>query len=174
MITDRTETKRNAKLIKKIETAYDAEDVPLPSYATLLAAYAAIFTLLHLLTRSRETDPKKLKAIELAYLTIGSYKLSRVITMSFIASFLRAPFTTRGKSLKGGEVQDVARGEGLQKAIGNMLTCPFCFNVWASTFFIFGHRLAPQMAIRFAQVLAVSAVSDALHLSYQKLREKEI
>jgi hypothetical protein len=68
-------------------------------------------------------------------------------------------------------VQDESKGTGLQKAIGNMLTCPFCFNVWSATTLLFGYRLAPRLTTHVAEVLTVAAVGDVLDFGYRNLRE---
>lgn len=154
------------------ESHYAETSLPLKSYTALMGTYAAAFgTLFYLATRKKRKLPVPSNR-ELALLTVGSFKLARIVTMSFIASPIRAPFTRRGESLPGGEVQDEARGRGLQKAIGNMLTCPFCFNVWASTAFVFGYAFAPRAAIKAAEVLSVAAGGDVLHLGYRGLRER--
>ena len=159
------------QIAKTVSEPYDAEDVPLPAYVALMCTYAAGFILLQRAAAKRETSDQ-ISLSEFSLLTLASYKLSRIVTMSFIASPLRAPFTTRGKSLKGGEVQDEARGEGFQKAIGNLVTCPFCFNVWSTTAFVFGHAFLPKLTTRLAQVLSIAALADVFHHGYRTLRER--
>ena len=151
---------------------YEAENVPLAAYAALMGTYAAVFGGLFLIATRGGRRPKSPRAVDLAYLTLGAYKLSRIVTMSFIGSPLRAPFTTRGKSLKGGEVQDQSRGEGLRKAVGNLLTCPFCFNVWSNTLFLFGFSIVPRLTLQAARILSMAAMGDVLHHGYRTLREK--
>lgn len=157
--------------VEQIEAGYDAERVPIFAYVGLMLTYAAVFA--GLSYALRDVDPAaRPRGLDLVLLMVGSYKLSRVITMSFIGTPLRAPFTKRGESLKGGEVQDVARGRGLQKAIGHLLTCPFCFNVWAATIFYFGYLYAPAFAVNAGYVLSFAAAGDVLHHGYRTLREK--
>jgi hypothetical protein len=159
------------KIAKEIETGYEAENVPLGSYLLLMGAYSLFFAALYKASSRGRDQFEKPKGLDLALLTIASYKFSRVITMSFIGSAVRAPFTKRGPSLKAGEVQDQARGRGLQRAIGNMVTCPFCFNVWSTTLFVFGYSISKKLTTQVAYVLSIAAAGDFLHLGYRNVRE---
>jgi Protein of unknown function (DUF1360) len=159
-------------ITEEIKSGYGAENVPLGSYALLMGTYAAAFSTLYYLSTRNGREIAKPKGLDLALLTVASYKLSRVVTMSFIGSPIRAAFTERGESLKGGEVQDKARGEGLQRAIGNLVTCPFCFSVWATTGLFFGYNFAKRATIQASYILSIAAVDDFLNLSYRSLREK--
>lgn len=150
---------------------YSDHDIPLDAYAGLIATYALLFSGLFWISTRRDRDLARPQGLDLALLAIASYKFARIVTMSFIASPLRAPFTVRGKSLKAGEVQDRARGHGLQRAIGNLLTCPFCFEVWSSTFFMFGFSIAPRAFRQLSYILSMAAVGDVLHLGYRDIRE---
>lgn len=153
----------------KLSPAHYADpEIPLGGYLTLMATYSATFAGLTFLTRKTET---RLPVGDLALLAIASYKLSRIVTMSFIGSPLRAPFAERGEDRKGGEVQDVARGRGLQKAVGNLVTCPFCFNVWSATLFRFSFARFPRATRNAAQILTLAAIGDVLHHGYRTLRE---
>ncbi len=151
---------------------YSSEDVPLGSYAVLMGSYAAVFGGLYFLSTKLRDKPQPPRGADLALIAVASYKLSRVVTMSFIGAPIRAPFTERGESLKGGEIQDESRGHGLQKAVGNLLTCPFCFNVWATTAFSFGYRFAPRVTLQAAEILTIAAIGDVLHFGFRNMREK--
>lgn len=150
---------------------YGAVDQPVGSYVKLIGSYSLFFGTLFLLATRNGRPLRKPNGRQLTLLTIASYKLSRIVTMSFIGSPIRAPFAKRGQSLKGGEVQDEARGEGIQKAIGNLVTCPFCFNVWSTTLFVFGFSIVPRITQQLSTILTIAAGGDILHHGYRSLRE---
>ena len=158
--------------VEKVTAGYDAEEVPLLAYGALMGAYSIFFGSLFLVATRRNRPLRQPSGSDLAFLTLGAYKLARIVTMSFIGSPLRAPFAERGRSLKGGEVQDRSRGAGLQKAVGNLVTCPFCFNVWSTTLFAFGYTIAPRVTAQAARILSMAAAGDVLHHGYRTLREK--
>jgi hypothetical protein len=153
---------------------YAEQPLPLGGYLTLMGVYAAAFTGLMYLSTHNGRVLRQPRGLDLALIAIGSYKFSRIVTMSFIFSPIRAPFTTRGKSLHAGEVQDVARGEGLQRAIGSLLTCPFCFSMWSTTAFAFGYTLAPRTTRQAASILSIAAADDFLHLAFRNFREASL
>ena len=150
---------------------YTKEPIPLGGYITLMSVYGLTLIGLTALDRKRNAAPAEIKPLPLLMAAMGSYKFARIVTMSFIGSPIRAPFAKRGESLAGGEVQDEARGEGLQKAIGSLLTCPFCFNVWSATGFFFGMRFFPRLTQNLSHILATAALGDVLHLGYRNVRE---
>ena len=158
--------------VEDVRENYDAADVPLGSYLGLMGIYTLAFGTLFVVATRGGRKIRQPGPADLAFLTVAAYKLSRIVTMSFVASPLRAPFAKRGRGLKGGEVQDQSRGEGLQKAVGNLLTCPFCFNVWSQTFFLFGYSLLPRLTPHLARILTMAAAGDVLHHGYRTLREK--
>ena len=157
--------------LDKIRSGYGDSRVPLASYVLLMGTYSAVFAGLYALATRGGRRLAKPQGLDLALLSVASYKLSRVVTMSFIGAPIRAPFTERGESLKGGEVQDEARGQGLQRAVGNLVTCPFCFGIWSSTFFLFGFSMAPEATRQASYILSVAAVGDLLHFGYRNMRE---
>lgn len=162
---------RTENAYREALTEYGAKDQPIGSYIKLIGSYSLFFGSMFLLATRKGRPLREPRGRDLALLTIASYKLSRIITMSFIGSPIRAPFAKRGESLKGGEVQDEARGEGLQRAVGNLVTCPFCFNVWSTTLFVFGYSLLPRVTKQLSYILTIAAGGDVLHHSYRSLRE---
>ncbi len=157
---------------EEIRQGYGADDVPVFSYALLMGTYAAVFAGLYRFATRNGRPLERPRGGDFALLAVASYKLSRIVTMSFIGSPLRAAFAERGPSLKGGEVQDKARGQGLQRAVGNLVTCPFCFSVWSTTFVVFGYSIARRATLQASTILSIAAVDDFLNLGFRNLREQ--
>jgi hypothetical protein len=77
--------------------------------------------------RSGRPLPERIPPGDLALLSIAAYKLSPLIAKDRITGFARAPFTRfKGESDRPGEVSEEPRGEGLRRAIGELLVCPYC------------------------------------------------
>ncbi|MFE2437691.1 DUF1360 domain-containing protein, partial [Streptomyces sp. NPDC059409] len=62
----------------------------------------------------------------MALLGTATFKASRLLTKDKVTSFLRAPFTSREGEGSANEVMDAGRGTGLRRAIGDLVSCPFC------------------------------------------------
>jgi Protein of unknown function (DUF1360) len=113
--------------------------------------------------RSGRGFPERVPAGDLALLSIGTYKLSRLIAKDRVMSFARAPFTRlQGESERPGEVSEEPRGAGVQHAIGELLVCPYCLGQWIGTAFLLTYVREPRAARTIATALAIVAGSDLL------------
>lgn len=137
-------------------------DPPLGGYAALLAAHLGALAGTLAVLRKRGIELGTLDGRELILAGVGTYKLSRVISRSWIGTALRAPFTRYVKQGSGPEVKETARGEGLQEAVGDLVTCPFCTAHWVATGLVLAYDVAPGPTRAFTRILAADAVADAL------------
>jgi hypothetical protein len=107
--------------------------------------------------------PGRVPAGDLALMSVGTYKLSRLIAKDRITSFFRAPFTRYvGESDRPSEVSEEPRGEGLRRAIGELLVCPYCLGQWIGTGFVLTYLREPRLARTVASVFTIVAGSDLL------------
>ncbi|MDQ3700246.1 MAG: DUF1360 domain-containing protein [Chloroflexota bacterium] len=80
---------------------------------------------------------------------------------------LRAPFTRReGEAELPKEVNESARGRGLRRAIGELLTCPFCTGQRVAALLAYGLVLKPPVVRLIASVFTVISISDFLHAAW--------
>lgn len=137
-------------------------DPPLGGYAILVAAHVALMGTAMTLLRRRGVELGRMGPGELVLTGVATYKLSRVITKSWIGTAIRAPFTRYVGQGDGDEVKEVARGHGVQEAVGDLITCPFCTAHWVASALVLGHDVAPGPVRAITRILAVDAVSDTL------------
>jgi len=116
--------------------------------------------------------PKKFRPLDLALLGMAAHKLSRIVAKDRITSILRAPFVTYIRSAGAGEVEEEPRGRGVQRGIGQLISCPYCVAPWCARALAFGFIFAPRAARFFAGILASVAMSDFLHRAYLAAKEK--
>ena len=102
------------------------DDLPLAGYAALIGLFGAIITTTLLSRRLRRRLPEEFHAQDIALLGAATYRLSRIVTKDRVTTALRAPFAEYVGPAGAGEVEEESRGRGLQKALGELLTCPFC------------------------------------------------
>jgi len=117
--------------------------------------------------------PERLAGTDLALLTVGTFRASRLITKDSVTSFVRAPFTRYEGSAGEGEVQEAVAGRGLRHAAGELVSCPFCIAVWLASVGMFGMIVFPRAARTVCSTLAVVAGSDLLQYGYSALKELE-
>jgi Protein of unknown function (DUF1360) len=144
----------------------ECEEQLLAEYACLLALYVASVVAATGIAIEGERLPKKPSLVDLALLGVATHKLSRIIAKDRITSILRAPFVSYIRSAGHGEVEEEARGRGIQRGIGQLISCPYCMAPWCATALTFGFIVAPRVARLFAGILAAVAVSDFLHRAY--------
>ncbi len=165
---------RARDLAEAEKAEYEGErDRPLGGFLAIAGTYAAALAGASvLLRRRRQPLPERIGAADLALLTVATHKASRLLSKDPVTSPLRAPFT-RYEGLSGpAELAEKVRGTGLRKAVGALITCPFCVAVWIATAFAFGLVVAPRATRLAASILTAVTGADVLHLAYAALEEK--
>lgn len=137
-------------------------DPPLGGYALLVVGHLALLGTTMGLLRRRGVELGRMETGELLLTGVATFKLSRVIAKSWIGTAIRAPFTRYIEQGDGDEVNETARGHGVQEAVGDLLTCPFCTAHWVASALVLGHDAAPGPTRALTRILAVDAVSDTL------------
>ncbi len=153
---------------------YDAGDeVPIGAYATLVGVFSSIFALFLLLTRlTGRRLPERIGLADLALLGTAAHKLSYIISNASVTSFIRAPVTELQEVKSPTNLDEEPRGDGLQKALGNLLTCQFCLGMWVTAFFSYGLVLLPRTTRFVAGMFSVLAISDFTHQAYKHTTNK--
>ena len=141
-------------------------DVPLRGYAGVIAAFASAGTASFSLA-ARRGLPDRVGMGDLALLSVATYHAARLVTKDKVTSVARAPFTEYEGSGAPGEVREHPRGRGLQKAVGELLSCPYCIGQWIALAGVTGIVLAPRATRTVASVLTVSAASDYLQVLHR-------
>jgi hypothetical protein len=99
---------------------------------------------------------------------LATHKLSLILSKEWSTAPLRAPFTQFEAIESGGELNETSRGTGMQEAIGDLLTCPYCLGVWVATGLSINLVNSPALTRLFAGILGSVAISDFLHSFYEK------
>ncbi|MCU1663466.1 MAG: hypothetical protein QOI36_616 [Pseudonocardiales bacterium] len=150
------------------EAYRNGEDRPLGAYVLVMAVFAAMVAGAAGLARlSRRQLPDSVGPWDVLLLAAGTHKLSRTITKNSVTAPLRAPFTRyTGRGGPAEVMEEVRATTGLRHSIGELLTCPFCLDVWIATGFAIGLVFAPRATRLVAATFSVLTGSDLLHLAY--------
>ena len=163
-----------ATVAKEHADAYrDGEDRPLGGYAVVLAVFASLVAgAAGLAAATGRRLPPGVGPWDVLLLAAGTHKLSRTVSKNAVTSPLRAPFT-RYKGVGGpSEVMEEVRAtSGLRHSIGELLTCPFCLDVWMATGFTIGLVFAPRLTRLVAGTLTALTGADFLHLLYARAQQ---
>ena len=152
---------------------YDPDhEVNLGGYTGSLTTYGAVVTgLLAALRATGREVPERYDVSDVLIGGVATHKFSRLLARGSVTSPLRAPFTRFEESAGSAEHNEAPRGSHLQHTIGELLTCPFCMDVWVGTAYVAGLAFAPRLTRTWATVFGVVGVADALQHGYARLRD---
>jgi hypothetical protein len=143
---------------------------PLASYLALTAVFNAGFG--GALVAGRRRLPERIGAGDLALMSVGTYRLSRLVTRDRVTGGIRAPFTRFQDDAGPAEVDEAAQGTGIRRAVGELLVCPYCLEQWIAGGYVVGMVFAPRATRAVASMFTVVAGADVLQHGYTLLQEK--
>jgi hypothetical protein len=131
-----------------------------PWYAALITTYLSGVAGAAVLTRRRGAV-RPLSPGDIALLAAGTNKLARLATQEKVTAPLRSPFTDAVEEPDGSVAEKPAR-QGARRAVGELVTCPFCLSVWIATALTTVLLLAPRPTRIVLGALTAMAGSDLL------------
>jgi hypothetical protein len=147
-----------------------AEDRPLRSYAVIMGTYTAVVGGLAAAARAAGSDvPDGLSARDIVLSATATHKLSRLLTRDPVTSPLRAPFTAYRGTAGPAELDEDVRGDGTRKAVGELITCPFCIGMWVATGFTAGLVFLPRTTRLVTSTLTALSGADLLQYGHSLL-----
>ncbi|MFV0137445.1 DUF1360 domain-containing protein [Streptomyces sp. HMX87] len=149
------------------------EETPLAGYAALTAVFATGAGLFAVAAHRRGLRlPERVPPWDVVLLGTATFKASRLLTKDKVTSFLRAPFTRRQGEGNASEVMDAPRGTGLRRAVGDLVTCPFCTSAWVSGALVASYASAPRATRLLCAGLSAVTVSDWLQYAWSLTEQK--
>jgi hypothetical protein len=149
--------------------AYRGDDArPLRGYVAVLGIYSSVVMLTALIAAiTGRKLPERWRTHDLVTITFGSHKLSRTLSKDAVTSPIRAPFTRYAGAGGPAEVHEETRNSSeLRHSLGELLTCPFCLDMWVATAFVIGLIFAPRFTRLIAGSFTALAGADFLQLAY--------
>jgi hypothetical protein len=128
------------------------------TYVTLAGVFLTIFALVSS-RRCQQSDVAKLKSRDLVMLGFATYRLGHLISFDKVTEPLRLPFTETKMDDFGAAMTVEARGEGVQRAFGELISCP----TWVAAALVYGLNLFPGPARIFTTIMGAIGMSEVLH-----------
>jgi Protein of unknown function (DUF1360) len=146
---------------------------PLEGYSVVMAIYGVLVALAAMVVAvTGRKLPERWGFQDLLTVTIGTHKLSRTISKDAVTSPLRAPFAHYSGTGGPAEVMEETRqGSALRHSVGELLTCPFCLDMWVATGFVIGLIFMPRFTRLVAGTFTALAGADFLQLAYAKAQQ---
>ena len=140
---------------------------PLGAYVVLNLVYLALVAVgTALIARRRGSASGRPRLADLVLVAGATHRVARDISKDRVTAYLRVPFTRRRGRGEPGEVNDAARGAGLQRAVGELVTCPYCLDQWVGTAFVAGLATRPQLTRWIAAIFVVPSVANVMQALY--------
>jgi hypothetical protein len=147
-------------------------DRPLRAYGFLVAAFISACSGFAVWLRSSGRQaPERVPVGDLLLLAVATHKASRLVTKDRVTAVVRAPFTRHQGKGGPGEVDEEPRGRGIRRAIGELLTCPYCVGMWIATAATGGLIVAPRFTRWTSATLTALTISDFLQIAYKKAED---
>src|SRR5215204_1146712 len=140
-------------------TTSDPEQRERLAYVTLVGLFLGLLGMF--VSRERQErqafDPRPR---DIVLISLATFRAGRVTAFARVTEPFRDPVTeTVPDEYEAGE-NVVAEGAGMQKAIGELVSCPTCIGTWVAAGLVCGFRLAPGPTRLVAAILAVSGLSE--------------
>lgn len=155
------------------EHASANDRMPRGSYTAFVAAYNLAFAGALLGARLRRRKLPSPGLDEIALYGVATHKLSRLLTKERVTAPLRAPFAELEDKGGPAEVEERPRGSGARRAVGELVTCPYCLDQWVAGGFAVASIFAPRATRLTASVFATVAIADFLQIGY-KLGQRQL
>ena len=166
LLPDTAIRQKLAGFIRSEERGYSGdsdEERPLAGYLGTMSMYGAVVTTIAGAARlTGRSVPDGLDLRQVALSAAAIHKLSRLLAKDPVTSPLRAPFTRYQGTSGPAELSEEVRGTGAQKAVGELISCPFCIGVWVATGFTAGLIYLPRTTRLAIGTLAALAGADLL------------
>lgn len=134
---------------------------PLHEYASLVTVFSAALGGFVVLGRKRL--PERIGFGDLTRVGLASYKIGRLVAKDEVTTWVRAPVT------RDEEAQEPER-EGMARALGELVTCPYCIGLWVSAGLTGALALRPRETRLVTTVFAAQAVADFLNAAFVRVR----
>lgn len=110
---------------------------------------------------------------DLITMGLAAHRLAIIVTKERVTMPLRSPFTEQADHGRAGGHESRPRGHGMQRALGELLTCPHCIAPWIALGLVAGHVVAPLPTRAITTLFSTVALASAFHHAYAWLEAQQ-
>lgn len=159
--------------VRREQRAYGRPDRALGGYAAAMAVFGSAAAAVSAVAARTGRSPAPPTGLDLVLLGLATHKVARIVAKDAVTSPVRAPFAQFRGSAGDAELAEQVRGMGWRKAVGELVTCPFCLGPWVAGAFVAGSTFAPSLTRAATTVFSAVAISDFLQLAYAAAQQRE-
>jgi hypothetical protein len=132
---------------------------PYRAYAALMGVFAGGLASAGLLARALGRDPYEHTALDLAALSLATFKAARTIARDPVTSWIREP------------LEEEADG-GMEQALAELVTCSRCVGTWVAAGLGSAQIIAPRFGRLLTWTLGAAGLNDFLQAAFTALARK--
>jgi hypothetical protein len=158
-------------------TSASRDRTPYTAYGTILVGFAGALAATAAAERSLGRENRAPTTLDYVLLCGSSFKAARVLSRERVGSVLRQPFvepTDAAPAETANAVEERPAGDGLRRAVGELVTCTRCAGTWAAAVLLASQALAPRFGRLLTWALAAGAANDFLQAGFAAVRAREI
>lgn len=141
----------------------DASSPPYSSYAAIVGTFVGGLAVTGAVASSLGRKPQAQTTSSLP-----PFKAARTLSRDRVTSFVRQPFVEG----EAGEGDEQPAGEGLQRALGELVTCTRCVGTWAAAGLAATQVVAPRFGRLLKWTLAAGAANDFLQAAFATVTQR--
>jgi hypothetical protein len=132
---------------------------------SLIGVFLAVFmTFASLLSdRSQERRLKSMKPFDLILLSFSTYRLGRLVAFDKVFEPIRKPVTVTKLDETGAGKTVEPKGEGLQRSLGELISCPICAGTWIAAGLVYGLQILPNPTRLFLWMTSTIGAAELLN-----------
>jgi hypothetical protein len=133
---------------------------PYAAYATLMATFAGGLATAGVVARLLDRDPYEHTALDLAALSLATFKAARTIARDPVTSWIREPLA-----------EDAEDGS-FEQALAELVTCSRCVGTWVAAGLGSTQIIAPRFGRLLTWTLGAAGINDFLQAGFSALAHK--
>jgi hypothetical protein len=139
------------------------------AYVVLSGLFFAIFAAV--MGRGRDKKGSlDLKPFDLVQLSLATYRMGRLVAYDKVTETYRLPFTKTESDAYGASDTVVPRGEGIRRAMGELISCPICAGTWIASALVYGLHLAPGPTRALLAIMSSIGAAELLNAATEALQ----
>lgn len=132
-------------------------------YATKLVLMLIFLSAVAIFAFWQRNNTFQLSTLDLVLLGLATLRLGRLIAFDVVTEPFRRMFTQTVPDETGAGDTVEPRGEGVQRALGQLISCPICAGTWMAAILVYGLWALPQPTRIFLAMTAAVSVAEILN-----------
>ena len=137
-----------------------ADRRPYRAYAAIMATFAGGLAAAGVVARLLDRDPYEATALDLAALSLATFKAARTIARDPVTSWIREP------------LEEDAEDGGFEQALAELVTCSRCVGTWVAAGLGSAQIIAPRFGRLVTWTLGAAGLNDFLQATFAALAHK--